>query len=62
VNAKERIWLAFAEVQRAAGYTAEADAAVATVLELYEQKGNIAAAARLRGGADTSRVPPTPGT
>ena len=39
-----RRWLALAEVQRAAGDTAEADAAVATALELYEQKGNVAAA------------------
>ena len=30
------------------GQTAEADAAVATALALYEQKGNVAAAARLR--------------
>jgi DNA-binding SARP family transcriptional activator len=50
-NAKARIWLALAEVRGACGDTAEADAAVATALELYERKGNIAAAARLRAGS-----------
>jgi len=40
--------LALAEVQAAAGNLAEADAAVARALALYEQKGNVAAAARLR--------------
>ena len=48
---RARIWLALAEVQRAAGDAAEADAAVATALELYEQKGNVAAAERLRASA-----------
>jgi class 3 adenylate cyclase/predicted ATPase len=51
LNLEARIWLALAEVQRASGQTAEADAAVATALDLYEQKGNIAAAARLRTAA-----------
>jgi hypothetical protein len=46
LNFKARIWLALAEVQRASGQTSEADAAVATALKLYEQKGNIAAAVR----------------
>jgi class 3 adenylate cyclase/tetratricopeptide (TPR) repeat protein len=48
LNVEARVWLAVAEVQRAAGNTAEADAAVAKALELYEQKGNVAAVARLR--------------
>ena len=53
LNWRAEIWLAFADVQRAAGRTAEADTAVATALELYEQKGNIAAAARLLAAVST---------
>jgi tetratricopeptide (TPR) repeat protein len=48
LNHRARVWLALAEVTRAAGRTAEADAAVTKALALYEQKGNVAAAARLR--------------
>jgi class 3 adenylate cyclase/tetratricopeptide (TPR) repeat protein len=48
LNGEARAWHALAQVQRAAGNEAEADAAVARALELYERKGNIAAAARLR--------------
>jgi tetratricopeptide (TPR) repeat protein len=51
LNLKARLWLAFAEVQRASGHAADADAAVATALDLYEQKGNVAAAGRLRAAA-----------
>jgi tetratricopeptide (TPR) repeat protein len=47
LNWRARIWLAQAEVSRACGQTAEADAAVATAVALYEQKGNVAAVARL---------------
>jgi tetratricopeptide (TPR) repeat protein len=47
-NNHAQVLLALAEVQRAAGNTADADAAVLKALELYEQKGNVAAAARLR--------------
>jgi DNA-binding SARP family transcriptional activator len=43
-----RAWLALAEVRRAAGSEAEAREAVERALELYERKGNIAAAARVR--------------
>jgi tetratricopeptide (TPR) repeat protein len=53
LNWRAEIWLAFAEVQRAAGRTAEADTAVATALELYEQKGNIAAATHLHAAVST---------
>jgi DNA-binding SARP family transcriptional activator len=45
---RPRLWVAFADVQRAVGQMTEADAAVSRALELYEQKGNIAAASRLR--------------
>jgi DNA-binding SARP family transcriptional activator/tetratricopeptide (TPR) repeat protein len=46
-NDHAQVLLALAEVQRAAGDSIDADAAVLKALELYEQKGNIAAAARL---------------
>jgi DNA-binding SARP family transcriptional activator len=50
-NHEARMWLALAEVQRAAGNQAEADQAVERALELYERKGNITAAARVRAAA-----------
>jgi hypothetical protein len=50
LNLRAGLFLAFAEVQRAAGEESEADTSVATALELYERKGNLAAAARLRAG------------
>jgi class 3 adenylate cyclase/tetratricopeptide (TPR) repeat protein len=51
LNESARSWEALAEVERAAGRTAEADAAVAKALELYEQKGNVAAATALQATA-----------
>ena len=51
LQATARVWLALAEVQRVNGNNAEADAAVAAALRLYEAKGNIAAIARLRASA-----------
>jgi tetratricopeptide (TPR) repeat protein len=45
LNHRALIWLALAEVERANGDPAKADAAVATARALYEQKGNVAAAA-----------------
>ena len=48
LNHTARVWLALAEVQRANGQTAEADASVATALALYDEKGNVAAAAQVR--------------
>jgi len=48
LNHRALVWLALAEVARAAGQTAEADDAVANALRLYEAKGNVAAAARLK--------------
>ena len=47
LNAKADAWLALAEVQRANGAAAEAAAAVAEALQLYEAKGNVAAAANV---------------
>jgi tetratricopeptide (TPR) repeat protein len=48
LNYKARVWVALAEVARAAGGTAESDDALATAFALYGQKGNVAAAGRLR--------------
>jgi hypothetical protein len=48
LNWRACVWLALAEVTRAARQTADADAAVAKALALYDQKENVAAAARLR--------------
>jgi ATP/maltotriose-dependent transcriptional regulator MalT len=50
-NIQAPIWIAFAEVQRAAGRTQDAAAAVQKALELYERKGNVAAADRVREAA-----------
>jgi hypothetical protein len=41
------MWLATADVQRAAGLSEEADTSVADALGLDKQKGNVAAAGRL---------------
>ena len=48
LNLRARVWLALAEVQRAQAPRRRRDAAVAAALRLYERKGNVAAAARLR--------------
>ena len=54
LNFKAGIWAALAEVQRANGNKAQAEAALASALALYDRKGNIAAAARLRAVSDTA--------
>jgi class 3 adenylate cyclase/tetratricopeptide (TPR) repeat protein len=48
LNNRARVQLALAEAQRAAGNNAEAEVAVAKALALYDQKGNVAAAGRVR--------------
>jgi hypothetical protein len=48
VNDLPTAWLALAEVHRAAGRPGEAEAAVAEAVRVYEAKGNVAAAARLK--------------
>ena len=45
LNLNALIWLALSEVERANGDAAKAEAATATARSLYEQKGNVAAAA-----------------
>jgi DNA-binding SARP family transcriptional activator len=50
-------WQALAEVEHAGGRSAEADAAVAAALALYERKGNLAAAAQLRAKAEAGFRP-----
>jgi tetratricopeptide (TPR) repeat protein len=56
-NDDARVRLAYAEVLRAAGETDEADSEVHRALELYDRKGNIAAAERVRA---TTALPSTP--
>jgi tetratricopeptide (TPR) repeat protein len=48
LNITARAWLVLAEIERRNGRLAEADAAVGAALGLYEQKGNVVAAAALR--------------
>jgi DNA-binding SARP family transcriptional activator/tetratricopeptide (TPR) repeat protein len=48
LNHRARLWLVLAEVNRSADRAAEADAAAATALALYDAKGNLAAAAQVR--------------
>jgi class 3 adenylate cyclase/tetratricopeptide (TPR) repeat protein len=50
LNRQAEAWLALAEAQRAAGRAEEAEASTAEALALYEQKGNVAAAVRVRAG------------
>jgi tetratricopeptide (TPR) repeat protein len=52
LNLRGRVWAASAEVGESAGEGAAADAALARALQLYEQKGNVAAAAALRATAN----------
>ena len=49
---KARVQLSLAEVERANGQTAAADAAVEAAIRLFEERGNIAAVARLRSAGD----------
>ena len=51
LTVRARVWCALGEVLRPAGDTAGADAAEAEALRLYELKGNVTAAASLRGAA-----------
>jgi tetratricopeptide (TPR) repeat protein len=48
INLTARMWSALAAQLRGAGFDTEADDATARSLELYERKGNVAAATRLR--------------
>jgi DNA-binding SARP family transcriptional activator len=48
LNDGARVWLALAEVQRASGLLVEAEASLTEALRLYDAKGNVAAAARVR--------------
>lgn len=49
---KARVQLALAEVQRANGQTAAAEAAVEAAIRLFEERGNIAAVGRLQSAGD----------
>jgi hypothetical protein len=48
LNLRAGIWTATAEVERRRGRRDAAEAAIARALELYERKGNVAAAAQLQ--------------
>ena len=48
LNGRALMWLGFAEVQRAAGRGEDAARSVARAIELYELKGNLAAATKAR--------------
>ncbi len=50
-NGRAVAWTTLAEVERAAGNTDAANAAAATAIAFFEQKGNIAAAEQLRASA-----------
>jgi DNA-binding SARP family transcriptional activator len=61
-NHEALAWLTLGEVERAAGNQAEADDAVERALELYDRKGNVAAATRVRATSGlASRRRPSPG-
>jgi predicted ATPase len=55
-NERAARWLSLAEVQRAAGLATDADSSVENAIRLFEQKGNIAAVARIRNGAAHSHM------
>lgn len=55
LNVRARAWLACAEVEQANGRRARADSALEAALALYEQKGNVAAAARVRAQTEAGR-------
>jgi DNA-binding SARP family transcriptional activator len=57
-QSRPRVWLALAEVLRKSDRRVEADAAIKTAIGLYEQKGNVTAAARVR--TLETRVTPAP--
>jgi DNA-binding SARP family transcriptional activator len=57
LSLRARIGCVLAEVLRAGGETTQADTAIATALELYEQKGNVAAAARVRAAEVATGAP-----
>jgi hypothetical protein len=56
LNTRALMWLGLAEVQRASGRPQEAEEATAAALALYEQKGNIAAADRVRSTAGIAKM------
>ena len=51
-NSAATLWLAVAEIRATGGDAAGSEAAKAAALGLYELKGNVAAAARVREAAD----------
>ena len=58
LNVRARAWLASAEVEQANGRRGTADSALQSAVALYEQKGNVAAIARIRAQAEAGRFVP----
>jgi tetratricopeptide (TPR) repeat protein len=56
LDTRALMWLGLAEVQLKAGRTNEANASVASALALYQQKGNIARADRVRNTAGIAKM------
>ena len=56
LNLRALTWVTLADVQRSAGLYAEADAAVADAVAMYEAKGNVADAARLHVTREAAAV------
>jgi len=54
LTVRAQAWETLAELKRVVGKPVDADAAVATAVAHYEQKGNIVAAERLRDAAQTT--------
>jgi tetratricopeptide (TPR) repeat protein len=54
LNLRAHVWTTLAEVERARGASAEANTAFSAAIRLYETKGNVAAAARLRNAYDVA--------
>jgi hypothetical protein len=52
LNLRARVWLALSQVRRNGSENVDADEAAAAALRLYEQKGNVAAAAHLRASLE----------
>jgi class 3 adenylate cyclase len=57
LNLRAIVWQAAAEVRRAAGEMGKAEVAIANALALYQQKGNVAAAALLRAAVGVASDP-----
>jgi hypothetical protein len=62
LNYRARVWLTLADVRRLRSENDEAEAAVARAIDLYEQRGNVAAAAHVRASVAAARASAAPAT